>query len=172
MIRLFVFGTLKRGFPLHERGLSGARFLCPAETVEARPLLIAGEWFAPMLIDEPGVGESVHGELFAIERTRLALEAIGKPGNLRKRIRVAMANGRRCSALAYMKERVLAEPVHAGPLACYDDRRFVPPERRKMAGTKLRPSPSATPGSVSGYASSEASSAASAKATRASSVER
>jgi gamma-glutamylaminecyclotransferase len=80
----------------------------PAETVEGRPLLIAGEWFAPMMIDEPGVGERVRGELFAIERTRLAaldaLESIGKPGNLRKRIRVAMADGRRCSALDYMKE--------------------------------------------------------------------
>jgi gamma-glutamylaminecyclotransferase len=134
MIRLFVFGTLKRGFPLHARGLAQARFLCSAETVEPRPLLIAGKWFAPMMIDEPGAGERVRGELFGIERAQLlaldVLESIGKPGNLRKRIRIATADGRRCSAFAYMKERVLALPVHAGPLGYYDDPRFVPPERR------------------------------------------
>jgi gamma-glutamylaminecyclotransferase len=54
--KVFVFGTLKRGFPLHDQGLSDARFLGIYRTRKRYPLLIAGPWFAPMMFNEPGVG--------------------------------------------------------------------------------------------------------------------
>lgn len=50
MHRLFVFGTLKRGFPLHERALAGATWLGRGITVEAYPMFVAGRWFAPMML--------------------------------------------------------------------------------------------------------------------------
>ena len=59
MIPLFVYGTLKRGFPLHETGLSGARCLGPYRTVSKYPLYVAGPWFTPMMLDEPGTGMRV-----------------------------------------------------------------------------------------------------------------
>lgn len=63
MERVFVFGTLKKGFPLHERGMHGARYLGAYRTVQRFPMLIAGPWFAPMMLDAPGLGLHVSGEL-------------------------------------------------------------------------------------------------------------
>jgi gamma-glutamylaminecyclotransferase len=65
--RLFVFGTLKRGFPLAP-ALDGARYLGAFRTVERYPMLVAGEWFAPMLLPQPGRGEHVAGELYEVTR--------------------------------------------------------------------------------------------------------
>jgi gamma-glutamylaminecyclotransferase len=35
--KVFVFGTLKRGFPLHDQGLSGAKFLGGYKTRKRYP---------------------------------------------------------------------------------------------------------------------------------------
>ena len=66
MQRVFVYGTLKRGFPNHEVGLAGQRFLGRFHTAEAYPLVVAGRWFSPVLLAEPGHGHRVHGEVFAV----------------------------------------------------------------------------------------------------------
>jgi gamma-glutamylaminecyclotransferase len=44
---VFACGTLKRGFPLHERGLSDARFVGAARTLQAHPMVIAGDRLRP-----------------------------------------------------------------------------------------------------------------------------
>lgn len=133
--KVFVFGTLKRGFPLHHQGLVGARFLGSYRTRECYPMLIAGPWFAPMMFNEPGVGLRVNGELYEISDSTLAildrLESIGKPGSLRVIIEIEPTEGGAlCSALAYMKVRELATPVHSGYLASYEDHRFIPFSQR------------------------------------------
>lgn len=134
--KIFVFGTLKRGFPLHEEGLSGAKFLGVYRTRERYPMLIAGPWFAPMMLDEPGTGHRVAGELYEVEESAIPLldrlESVGQPGNFRVAIEVEPAggDGLPCTALAYMKARKLATPAHSEYLAIYDDRRFVPFDRR------------------------------------------
>ena len=132
---LFVFGTLKRGFPLHERALGDAVFIGQARTVERYPMPIAGPWFAPMMLTEPGEGRSVSGEVYQIDDARLALidglESVDQPGNRRISIRVRMhRDGESVSAFAYLKDRFLADPVHSGLLDTYDDTRFIPPECR------------------------------------------
>lgn len=132
---LFVFGTLKRGFPLHARGLADAAFVGLYRTLERFPLVIAGRWFAPMMLNEPGSGFRVHGELFEVDARALErldeLESVGKPGNLRSRIAVEpLPGGKVIVALAYLKERRLAVPTHSGYLEQYSDRRFIPPEDR------------------------------------------
>lgn len=70
--KIFAFGTLKRNFPLHERGLSGAGFLGNYRTQLRYPMLVSGPWFAPMMFNEPGVGLQVLGELYAADDLVLA----------------------------------------------------------------------------------------------------
>lgn len=138
-VGVFVFGTLKRGFPLHARGLGGAVFVGRARTVRGYPLVIAGPWFAPMMLDEPGRGHRVEGELFEVDAAVLdrldKLESVGRPGNLRIVIEVEpLPEGARRTAFAFAKARNLAVPLHSGYLDFYDDRRFVAPEDRPATG--------------------------------------
>jgi gamma-glutamylaminecyclotransferase len=42
MIKLFVYGTLKRGFPLHAVGLTGQRFVGKYRTVINYPMVVLG----------------------------------------------------------------------------------------------------------------------------------
>ncbi len=97
MHRLFVFGTLKRGFPLHKRALAGARWLGRGTTVEAYPMFVAGRWFAPTMLNEPGHGCRVIGELYEIKGSRLKLidgiESVGVPGNFRTPAWIAPSDG-------------------------------------------------------------------------------
>jgi gamma-glutamylaminecyclotransferase len=132
---VFACGTLKKGFPLHEVGLGGSRCLGALRTVERYPLVVAGPWFAPMLLYEPGLGRQVIGELYQVDDHRLSLldklESIGKPGNDRFTIMVeSTAQPVIRSAYAYFKSRDLAVPLHTGFLADYQDRRFIPPDQR------------------------------------------
>jgi gamma-glutamylaminecyclotransferase len=73
---VFACGTLKRGFPLHQRGLSDARFVGAARTLQPYPLVIAGDRFAPMILGEPGVGKQVAGSYSSSTR-RLSQSSIG-----------------------------------------------------------------------------------------------
>ena len=135
MVALFVFGTLKAGCPLHEKGLLGADFLGRCKTVQPYPMMIAGPWFAPMMFDEPGSGYCVEGELYDVSESRLRLldelESVPKPGNFRRTIEVeSLESEEQREALVYMKGRELAVPVYSSYLKCYNDPRFVPPWQR------------------------------------------
>jgi gamma-glutamylaminecyclotransferase len=128
-----VFGTLKSGFPLHDRGLSHARFVAPCRTVRPYPMLVAGPRFAPMILNEPGSGYRLEGELYAVDSASLShldqLESVGEPGNFRASIEVEdLRDGACVSAFVYMKARELATPAHTDCFAVYQlDARFVPP---------------------------------------------
>jgi gamma-glutamylaminecyclotransferase len=135
MAKVFVFGTLKKGFPLHDVALCGARFLGTYRTIHPIPLVIAGPWFAPMMLDQPGIGMRVEGELYEIDDAELTqlddLESLGEIGNFRKSIHVEAVHERlMVEAAAYMKANELADPIHSGYLADYQDHRFVPPWER------------------------------------------
>ena len=87
------------------------------------------------LVNEPGIGHQVLGELYEVDEAGLAridaMESIGRPGNLRILIDVAPIHESISSkAYAYMKSRALADPIHSDYLSSYQDRRFIPPERR------------------------------------------
>jgi gamma-glutamylaminecyclotransferase len=135
MIRLFVYGTLKRGFPLHEVGLAGQQFVGAYRTVMTYPMVIAGPWFTPMMLNEPGLGLRVCGELYEVEYSRMAtldeIEHTGKPGSFRGSIDVEPVEGGAYHAAdVYFKARELASPVHTTYLENYQDRRFIPPWER------------------------------------------
>jgi gamma-glutamylaminecyclotransferase len=126
---LFVFGTLKRGFPLHELGLSDAFYLGRYKTADRYPMVIAGPHFAPMMFNEPGTGHQVEGELYEVPLSSMskldALESMDAPGNDLVPLRVEpIEAGPSRVALAYVKARALATPTHSECLTNYQDRRF------------------------------------------------
>lgn len=70
---IFVFGTLKTGFALHDRALSGVPCEGRYSTVERYPMFIAGRWYAPMMLNEAGASHHVIGELYNVDARRLHL---------------------------------------------------------------------------------------------------
>ncbi|WP_102959836.1 gamma-glutamylcyclotransferase family protein [Mangrovicella endophytica] len=133
MLNVFVYGTLKRGFPFYEQGLAGARFLGTAQTVEPYPMLIAGDIYGPVMLDRPGEGLRVHGELYDVDEADMptldALEGVGSPGSFRSTLLVEGDLGR-VEAVGFMKAENWLDPIHAGPIDDYQDRRFIPPWER------------------------------------------
>jgi gamma-glutamylaminecyclotransferase len=90
-----------------------------------------------MMLNEPGLGCHVLGELYEVDERTMAdldqLESVGQPGNLRVPIEVERTGGGPAlSAFAYMKARSLAEPAHSDYLELYDDWRFIAPDHRQQ----------------------------------------
>ncbi|KAG9271006.1 gamma-glutamylaminecyclotransferase [Astyanax mexicanus] len=75
MTHVFVYGTLKKGQPNHDRMLDvsngKSEFLCSASTVEKYPLIIAGKYNVPFLLNIPGKGQHVHGEIYSVDEKML-----------------------------------------------------------------------------------------------------
>nr|XP_020475307.1 gamma-glutamylaminecyclotransferase [Monopterus albus] len=71
MTRVFFYGTLKKGQPNYYRILKGtngtAEFLGSALTTEKYPLVIAGKYNVPFLLNIPGQGQRVHGEIYKVD---------------------------------------------------------------------------------------------------------
>jgi len=132
---VFVYGTLKRGFPNHHY-MAGARFLGEARTVERYPLVVGNQWFTPYLMPEPGVGHRVKGEVWEVPEAMLPsldeLESVHLPtGYRRQRIEVEMASGGLHEAWVYLRERRHIAMIHTAPLDDYQDRRYVASEDRE-----------------------------------------
>lgn len=133
---VFIYGTLKRGFALHDQGIRGAPFLGAYRTVEPYPMFVAGPWYGPMMLDRPGVGLPVQGEAYEVDAAQLArideVENLGEPGNLRIALNIErLEGGDRRIAFAYPKSPEMAVPAHTGYLADYHDHRFIPPDQRR-----------------------------------------
>mmetsp|Transcript_6689 Transcript_6689/g.21099 ORF Transcript_6689/g.21099 Transcript_6689/m.21099 type:complete len:162 (-) Transcript_6689:60-545(-) len=75
MQRVFVYGTLKRGFVNYERVIApraaGARYVADATTVDAYPLFV-DVYKVPYLVHRPGAGSRIAGELFEVDDATLA----------------------------------------------------------------------------------------------------
>ncbi len=138
MHQVFIYGTLKRGFPNHQAGLAKARFVARVQTQQAFPLVIGGRWFSPYLIDEPGQGQRVFGELFAVDDEGLALldelEGVGHPLGYRRIVVGCLLEEQALEAWTYVKDRTLIEGIHSDALAEYEpDPRYVIPSKRSRA---------------------------------------
>lgn len=72
---VFVYGTLKTGQPNHRVLLDGAHgraaFRGRAHTLEPYPLVIAGEHNIPRLLNLPGRGHRVFGEVYEVDERML-----------------------------------------------------------------------------------------------------
>ena len=91
---VFVYGTLKSGFPNHEKYMKTAVPIGEYKTVLRYPLVLCGERYSPCMINSPGHGLHVRGELYEIDAAGLkrmdALERIHEPDGYRRHaIRVA-----------------------------------------------------------------------------------
>lgn len=68
---VFVFGTLKEGFPNFGSN-AGQRVPGDFETMEARPLYLVGERNSPWLVNTPGIGLRVKGQVFRVDANALS----------------------------------------------------------------------------------------------------
>ena len=96
---VFVYGTLKSGFPNHAHFLSDARHMGDFQTVKPYPLVLIGNRCSPCLIDRPGAGKAVEGEVYAVDPPTLAA--------LDRLERTALADG-------YHRRMIMVIPV-VGP---------------------------------------------------------
>lgn len=68
---VFVFGTLKEGFPNFHRN-QGSRIPGVFKTVESYPLYLVGERYSPWLVLAAGEGHPVIGQVFCVDDVALA----------------------------------------------------------------------------------------------------
>ncbi|EDO33078.1 predicted protein [Nematostella vectensis] len=70
LVKIFVYGTLKQGFPNHHllsNPLSGTtKLLCSARTENCYPLVVASDAAIPFMMDIPGKGQRVKGEVYEV----------------------------------------------------------------------------------------------------------
>ncbi|XP_047211592.1 gamma-glutamylaminecyclotransferase C-like isoform X3 [Girardinichthys multiradiatus] len=76
MHRVFVYGSLKRAQPNYSYMIDSnngkAEFLATAVTVQKYPLVIATKYNIPFLLNLPGQGNRVHGEIYKVDKKMLA----------------------------------------------------------------------------------------------------
>jgi gamma-glutamylaminecyclotransferase len=86
--RVFVYGTLKKGFPNHDRYMASAEKLGNYQTDDNYPLVLIGERYVPCMINAPGAGKQVEGELYAVTDDCLkrldVLERVNKADGYRR----------------------------------------------------------------------------------------
>lgn len=145
---LFVFGTLKEGFP-NFRSNTGVRLPGEFITQQRLPLYLVGERHSPWLINAPGQGYQVAGQVFRVDQAALdqidALERINEPDGYR-RLSIAVvardsANKASGAVFAYLKppEQFSPSSARQGPLAeytlehaaLYRSRTLPPPSNRQ-----------------------------------------
>ncbi len=68
---VFVFGTLKQGFPNHHI-IAQQSLLGEYETAQPYPLYLVGERHSPWMLDQPGQGLKVTGQVFKVDDDSLA----------------------------------------------------------------------------------------------------
>ncbi|XP_071405022.1 gamma-glutamylaminecyclotransferase [Pithys albifrons albifrons] len=71
MARVFVYGTLKKGQPNYKYMINTAKGLAKFQgrgrTVEKYPLVIAGKYNIPYMLNIPGTGHHVAGEIYSVD---------------------------------------------------------------------------------------------------------
>lgn len=127
---VFVYGTLKEGFPNFARN-PGRRVDGAYRTQQPYPLYVVqlpNEDRAPWLVDQPGAGHQVAGEVFEVDAASLAamdaFEEVGLPGGyLRSDIVVEAIDAPhamlRVQAYLKLPAQLAAGVLREGPFAAY-----------------------------------------------------
>ncbi len=136
MVNLFIYGTLKKGYPNHDKFMQDEKYLGIYRTREPYPLVIANSWYAPVMLCEVGIGKHVIGELYCVDERKLEildrLELTHKKiGYQRGLIDIQSVDDESLvSAYVYLKDRKNVSHIHSEYLAEYKDRRYIPAAKR------------------------------------------
>jgi len=123
---VFVFGTLKEGFPNFATN-RGVRVAGSFRTCAAYPLYLVGDRHVPWLVNSPGTGVRVSGEIFRVDGAALAamdkLERVLEPDGYRREM-LEVEGGDSPGILlayAYLKQpgQLVMSEVRVGPLEEY-----------------------------------------------------
>ncbi len=125
MSLIFVYGTLKEGFA--NFGINGGkRVPGEYETALRFPLYVIGQHYVPWLVEEPGVGHHVSGQVYEVGRNELSrmdeLERISEPGWYSRApilvLRRDAASREELETQVYFgsRSRLESDVVHVGPL--------------------------------------------------------
>ena len=125
---VFVFGTLKEGFPNFATN-RGTRVPGVFITKERYPLCLVGERRSPWLIDSPGNGEQISGQVFEVDQATLdamdKLERISEPDGYRRVVLAVesgdVINSQSLDVNAYLKQarHLVASEIRLGPFSEY-----------------------------------------------------
>ncbi|MFT4099733.1 MAG: gamma-glutamylcyclotransferase family protein [Burkholderiaceae bacterium] len=125
---VFVFGTLKEGFPNFATNM-GKRLPGVFLTRQRYPFYLVGERHSPWLINLPGEGERILGQVFEVDQAALdamdRLERITEPDGYRRIVveveSSAAGETKVVAAFAYLKQpqHYVATEVRSGPLSEY-----------------------------------------------------
>jgi gamma-glutamylaminecyclotransferase len=121
---VFAFGTLKDGFPNFSFN-QGRRVGTLFRTQERHPLYLVGARHVPWMIDSPGSGEHVAGEVYEVDDAALAaldlLEGVGRPDGYHRKAFNVRSDTEVLLVQVYMKHagQLLRADVRLGPLAEY-----------------------------------------------------
>ncbi len=123
---VFVFGTLKQGFPNHHY-IAQQTLVGDFETEQAYPLYLVGDRYSPWMMDQAGSGTPVTGQVYKIDKETLSvldeLERTGfKDGYTRQQIAVRKLNATtRLQVNCYLKPawQLSAQAIRCGPLPSY-----------------------------------------------------
>jgi gamma-glutamylaminecyclotransferase len=123
---IFVYGTLREGYPNHHHNV-GVRKPGTFRTVEQFPLVLNGQRFSPCLIFSPGEGYPVRGEVYRVDDEGLALmdqlERIEAPHGYR-RLQISVTCETQLplgvvTVYAYLKNAESVSDIRQGPLQEY-----------------------------------------------------
>jgi gamma-glutamylaminecyclotransferase len=136
---IFVYGTLKRGFPNYDAQRLGSFYVSDCATTASYSLVIADQYYIPvLLLDNDNVARGrIIGELYHVDQATLrwldALEGVGKNrGYQRVEVEVLTKKGDIKIAEAYMKYRHDLDVIHNELSTQYDkDERYIVPSLRE-----------------------------------------
>ena len=117
---VFVYGSLKKGFYNHSLFLANSKFLSNAETVAKYPLVTASRYNLVFLLNKPGQGHNVKGEVYEVDDVTLAqLDRLEEVPVLYSKllITVKTESGSELEAIAYLLEDFKPELLNK-PSAC------------------------------------------------------
>ena len=124
---IFVYGTLKKGFPNHDRYMRQARLIGTYRTRDRYRLVLNGERHSPCMMAGAGFGRQVIGELYAVDQAGLEqmdrLERIDLPDGYRRHCitvdRVAGPTPDSRDVFVYLKAPDLVNDLRSGTLENY-----------------------------------------------------